>query len=217
MKKNYKPLFCILAFLLIFVLTISSAQAQIHFGIKGGLTLGTVKSLPEFFLEGFPWKTKTGWCGGVFGSFEFLRGVSIQPEVLFIQKGARLVDTEYDFQARFNFDYFEVPILLKIDLELEGAAAVPSMFFGPFFGFNQKANIVMIDPYSRETEDIRDDIQKSEYGITFGLLITQKWGPGHFSVDARYDLGLTNILKPGVGWMESIKTRTWLFMISYSY
>ncbi len=217
MKKNRRWLSYAIIFLLIGGLAVSPSQAQFHFGVKGGLTLGNLKSLPETFLEGFPWKTKRGWAGGVFASFEFLPGISFQPEVLYIQKGARLIDPEYDFEARFNFDYFELPVLLKIDLPIEGLAAVPSVLFGPFFGFSQKASIVMVDPFSKETEDIKADVQKAEYGITIGLLITQKWGPGHFSVDARYDLGLTNILKPGVEWMETIKTRTWVFMIGYSY
>ncbi|MCX8160725.1 MAG: PorT family protein [Candidatus Saccharicenans sp.] len=216
--NRYRPwVFFIISVILFGSLTVTPARAQFHFGVKGGLTLGRLKSLPETFLEGFPWKTKRGWSGGVFASFEFLPGVSIQPEVLYIQKGARLVDPEYDFEAHFNFDSFEVPVLLKINLALEGAAAVPAIFFGPFFGFNQKASIVMIDAYSQETEDIKADVQKSEYGITFGLIFTQKWGPGYFSVDARYDLGLSNILKPGVEWMERIKTRTWVFMVGYSY
>lgn len=217
MKKNRLRLLPAIIFLFIFSLVVSPARAQVHFGLKGGLTLGTVKSLPETFLEGFPWKTKRGWVGGAFASYEFLKGVSIQPEVLFIQKGARLVDSEYDFEARFNFNYVEIPVLLKIDLYLEGAAAVPSFFIGPFFGFNSRANIVMIDPYSKETEDIKSDVEKAEYGLTFGLAVTQKWGPGYFSIDARYDLGLSSILKPGVEWMESLKTRTWVFMIGYSY
>ncbi|MDI6850020.1 MAG: porin family protein [Candidatus Saccharicenans sp.] len=217
MKKNRRWLSYAIIFLLIGGLAASPSRAQFHFGVKGGLALGNLKSLPETFLEGFPWKAKRGWTGGVFASFEFLPGISIQPEVLYIQKGARLVDPEYDFEARFNFDYFELPVLLKIDLPIEGLAAVPSVLFGPFFGFNQKASIVMVDPFSRETEDIKTDVQKTEYGITFGLFISQKWGPGHFSVDARYDLGLTNILKPGVEWMETIKTRTWVFMIGYSF
>ena len=217
MKKYRLRFLPVIIFFFIFSLATSPARSQVHFGLKGGLTLGTVKSFPETFLEGFPWKTKRGWVGGAFASYEFLRGVSIQPEVLFIQKGARLVDSEYDFEARFNFNYVEIPVLLKIDLYLEGAAAVPSFFIGPFFGFNNRASIVMIDPYSKETEDIKSDVEKAEYGVTFGLVVTQKWGPGYFSIDARYDLGLSNILKPGVEWMESLKTRTWVFMIGYSY
>lgn len=180
MKNHRRRLWSFIAFLLIGSLVATPVQAQFHFGVKGGLTLGILKSVPETFLEGFPWKTKRGWAGGVFASFEFLPGVSFQPEVLYIQKGARLVDPEYDFEARFNFDYLEVPVLLKIDLRLEGAAAVPSIFFGPFFGFNQKASIVMVDPTSKETEDIKADVQKAEYGLTFGLVFTQKWGPGYF-------------------------------------
>lgn len=211
----------LILYTLVFTLTITmmvgTARAQFHFGVKGGLTLERVTSVPESFLEGFPWKTKTGWSGGIFGSYEFIKGVHVQPEVLFIRKGARLLDPEYDFEARFNFDYLEIPVLFRIDLELEGAAAVPSIYFGPFFGFNRKANILMIDPYSRETEDLKDDIEKAEYGIALGLMFIQKWGPGYFSVDARYDIGLTNLLKPGVQWMDSIKTKTWMFMIGYSY
>lgn len=217
MKKNRSKLLPVIVFISIFYLVLSPARAQVHFGLKGGLALGTLKSIPEAFLEGFPWKTRQSWAWGAFASFEFLKGVSLQPEVLLLQKGARLVDSEYDFEAHFNFKYLEIPVLLKIDLYLEGAAAVPSLFFGSFFGFNNRASIVMIDPLSRETEDIKSDVEKAEYGVTFGLAVTQKWGPGYLSIDARYDLGLSNILKPGVEWMDSIKTRTWVFLIGYSY
>lgn len=217
MKNNRLSLFPVIVFLLLFSLLISPARAQVHFGLKGGFALGKVKSIPEVFLEGFPWKTRQSWIGGAFASFEFLKGVSLQPEILFLQKGARLIDSEYDFEARFNFNYLEMPVLLKIDLYLEGAAAVPSLFFGPFFGFINQASIVMIDPNSVEKEDIKTDVEKAEYGVTFGLAICQRWGPGFLSIDARYDLGLSNILKPGVEWMDSIKTRTLVFMIGYSY
>lgn len=217
MRKTSRRFLPFFIFLLVLWLRVSPAAAEISFGLKGGLSLGTVKTQPKYLIEGFPWKTKKGLIGGAFISLELLKGLSIQPEVLYVQKGARLVDTEYDFEARFNFEYLEVPVLLKVDLNLEGSAVVPSIFFGPFFSFNNKANVTLIEASLEETEDIKADLEKSEYGLTFGMMLVQKWGPGKFLVDVRYDLGLTNILIPESGWTDTMKTRTWLFMAGYSF
>ena len=219
MRKTCKR--CLPFFLLILFLVLcpgsSVTATEINYGLKGGLSLGKVNTRPEYLVEGFPWKTKTGLVGGAFLSLEVGKGLAIQPEVLFVQKGVRLLDEEYDFEARFSFDYFEIPILLKIDLNLPDSVVVPSIFFGPFFGFNNQAKVTLKEASLEETEDIKADLEKSEYGLTFGLLLTQRWGPGKFLVDIRYDLGLANILIPESGWTDTMKTRTWLFMIGYSF
>ncbi|MGB9892941.1 MAG: porin family protein [Candidatus Saccharicenans sp.] len=217
MKKVTRGIFLTVAVLVLSSLLSSPAYSQINFGFKGGFCLSLVNSRPESFLEGYPWSSKKGLGGGIFFSLGLIKDVSFQPEILFVQKGARIVDSENDFEARFNFNYVEVPVLLKINLRLEDSEVVPSIYFGPFFGFNRTAKIVIKDSYSTETEDIKEDLEKTEYGLAFGLMLSQKWGLGNLVVDIRYDLGLSNILKPGLELAESLKTRTWLFLIGYSF
>jgi len=217
MKKVARGIFLTVAGLILFSLLTFPAPSLVNFGFKGGFSLSTLNSIPESFLVGYPWKIRKDPTGGIFFSLGIIKDVSFQPEILFIRKGARIIDSENNLEVGFNFDYIEIPVILKIDLRLEGSTVTPSLCFGPFIGFNRAASIVIRDPSYTEKQDIKEEVEKTEYGLTCGLLLTQKWGIGKFLVDLRYDFGLSNILKPNLEWAESIKTRTWLIMVGYSF
>jgi len=71
--------------------------------------------------------------------------------------------------------------------------------------------------YPDETEDIKDDIKDTEFGLTFGVGLTQKLGLFRVTLDARYDLGLSNVIEETVVEPSSVKTKTWLFMVGISF
>lgn len=99
-------------------------------------------------------------------------------------------------------------MLLKYNL-ISGGPTVPSVYVGPYIGFNPKAEFVIsVTGYPEEREDIKDDIKNTEYGLTFGVSLTQKLGLFRVTLDARNDLGISNIVEPTVSDPSSIKTRT---------
>jgi len=223
MKKvsiRFIPLLVILLFLIQFALAVPSFSATINYGFKGGFNLGKLTSEPQVFVEGYPWKTKLSFVAGTFISLEIKNSLFIQPEVLYIQKGAKLIDSENKIEARFNLDYIEIPILLKANIklqDLEDSLLVPSIYLGPFVGFNNKANLVLDDGYSKQTEDIKADLKSTEFGMTFGLQLAQPWGAGTFSIEARYDLGLSNVMKSGSELLEKMKTKAVVLMLGYYF
>lgn len=198
-------------------LVVNSGVAAVGYGIKGGLTLGNVKSMPEQFIEGYPWKTYPGLAGGVFVNLGVTRGFSIQPEVLYVQKNTRITIPEHDAEATWHFDYIEIPLLLKYSLGGEGSKIVPAVNAGPFLGFNSKAKMVTRLGQNEETEDIKEDIRSSEYGIAFGAGLATKLGSVKLGLDVRYDLGISDIMKEGVEGPEYVKTRVWLIMLELSF
>ncbi|MDI6846245.1 MAG: porin family protein, partial [Candidatus Saccharicenans sp.] len=177
MKRRMKGTLGFLVALLMLGLVTMPARAGIHFGLKGGLSLANIKSDPPTF-EGFEWKTKQGIAGGASLEIGLIKGFSLQPEILYVQKGAKITANieGMDITLNANIDYIEIPLLLKYNL-ISGGPTVPSVYVGPYIGFNTKAEFVIsITGYPEEREDIKDDIKNTEYGLTFGVGLTQKLG-----------------------------------------
>jgi len=216
MKKLVKGLTVIAVLVLFLVMTTTPSIAGVKFGVKGGLTLANIKSVPETF-QGYKWETKQGLVGGVFAEIGLAGGFSLQPEVLYVQKGAKIPVSEGEITGtlKANIDYIEIPLLFKYNL-ISGGPTVPSVYVGPFVGFNTKGEFVIKANGYEEREDIKDDLKSTEYGLVFGLGLTQNLGVLKLTLDARYDLGLSNIIKEVEG-PESIKTRTWLFMVGVAF
>ncbi|MGQ9800500.1 MAG: porin family protein [Candidatus Saccharicenans sp.] len=218
MKKIMRGFPLVLTLILFLSLTNSPAEAGITFGAKGGFSLANIKTIPENF-EGYKWENKTGLAGGVFMEIGLPGPFSIQPEVLYVQKGAKISFFEGEFSGtlKANIDYIEIPLLLKYNF-ISGGPLSPSVYFGPYFGFNTTAEFVIsIEGQGEEREDIKDDIKNTEFGMVFGLGLTQKLGTIKLTLDARYDLGISNIIEDHVEYPSSIKTRTWLFMVGIAF
>jgi hypothetical protein len=217
MKNLVKGLAVIAVLVLFLVMTTTPSVAGVKFGVKGGLTLANIKSVPETF-EGYKWENKMGLVGGVFAELGLAKGFSLQPEVLYVQKGAKFSFSEGEITgtAKFNVDYVEIPLLLKYNL-ISSGLTIPSVYAGPYFGFNTRARLVFeMEGYPSEYLELKDEIKNTEFGLALGLGVAQKMGLMKLTLDARYDLGLTNIAEEAEG-PESIKTRTWLFMVGLSF
>lgn len=218
MRKEIRVLCLIMASAFLLCLFVKPVSAGIHFGIKGGLTLGNIKTVPDNFM-GYKWQNKRGLAGGIFMEVGLPGPFSIQPEVLYVQKGARVSFTVegIDAEMKVNVDYIEIPLLLKVKL-IPGGLLSPSVYAGPYVGFMRKAEAVISALGYSETEDIKDQLKDTDYGITFGLGLSQSLGVVRVTLDARYDFGIPNIMKIITeDGPESVKTRTWLFLAGISF
>lgn len=166
------------------ILAAPHAFAQgISWGIKGGANLTTVK------FEGETEATSARWSGvgGAFFIVPFHRGVSLQPEILYAMKGARLRAT--GTQPSLLLDYVEVPILARVSARLSGA----KIFFvgGAAPAFRVRARTRTKFSGSTEEIDISDQVERLDAGIVGGAGIEI----GSMLVDARYTFGIMNIDK----------------------
>ena len=75
-----------------FFLLIISANAQNLVGIQGGINFANLSN-PGNLAEGAVWTTRMGFVGGAFASIHIGFGLSLQPEIRFVQKGT---DAEFD-------------------------------------------------------------------------------------------------------------------------
>ena len=216
MKKLSKSLSLVVMTLLLVGLLASPGFSDIKFGVKGGLSLSNLTVKPE--ETAFPFDNKTGVVGGISLNLGLSRMFSVQPEILYVQKGSKASETVegVELTGKYEIDYVEVPLLLNFSFAKPGSSFVPSVYAGPYAGFNARAKIKITGDGESYSQDFKDEIKDTEFGLTFGIGLGKKIGHGKIVLDVRYDLGLTNIAE-GMAEGESVKNKTWLFMLGYCF
>ena len=112
MKKVILPL-------ALFVGVVGTAHAQtgIKYGLKGGYNLATYSGTDSKGSE-----YKSGFTAGVYANFGIADNISVQPEVLFSQKGASIDNFQGLPTTRFKttLEYIDVPVLFRLNTGEDG-------------------------------------------------------------------------------------------------
>lgn len=187
--------------LLLSFLAVASADAQVAFGIKGGLNLTTLNVKdPELSYE-----SKTGYHAGIFLRSRMDK-VAIQPELLlFTQQG----DLESSFfgTARESFTYLSIPVILKF-YPVGGL----NIQLGPQFGFLIDGEREYDNFLSSGTEDITDHYKKSDVSVSVGGGYDFGFGLG---LDVRYNIGVKDINDAADG--QEARSRIFLLSLGWNF
>jgi hypothetical protein len=160
--------------------TAAVASAQIQFGVKAGLnlanlTISGVAPAPTF-------NSKTDFSGGAFASIPLFKSFDLQPEIMYSGQGAST--TESNTTVKLNYGYLNVPVLFKYQHE-SGLFAET----GPQIGFLLSAKATG----GGQTIDTKSETQSTDFSWAFGIGYKIPGISG--GIDARYNLGLTNLAK----------------------
>jgi hypothetical protein len=157
------------------VLCALSTTAQIQFGVKAGVNVSTLTGSD---VSGA--KTKIGFQGGVLVAVPVSDGFWVQPEVNYSMQGAKGTTNFTDFTLSQN--YLNVPVLFKY-VHSSGVFAET----GPQIGYLMSAKVSA----GGNSADVKADYQSVDYGWAFGVGYLLK--SINAGIDARYNLGFTNI------------------------
>jgi hypothetical protein len=190
-----------LLFVSIMLVGVASSYAQVQFsiGLKGGANFASIQVKDAKAT----WDNKTGFHGGAFALFKFT-AFAVQSEIIFSQQGSTVTYNSQDYKA--NFNYVNVPILAKLYL--------PGGFnfqLGPQFGFLTGAESDF-DPISGipGDADLEDYYKNSDVSLGMGI----GWDlPLKITIDARYNLGLTEIDDNGS--LEATKNQVFQLSVGY--
>lgn len=198
------------AVLLTFVFTVS---AQFHSGFKMGLNLGKIKAESTNKYEvnnpglniGIPFNV-------VLTDFKPIQ-LSLQPELLISQKGAKSKNTLDTSMFSQTNNYIEIPVMIKA--RYNKSAFKPFVNLGPYFGY-----YVMnyaISKQGDEWDTVEVDFADSAYENTMdvGMNIGAGFNAGGFLCEIRYGLGFSNYLKSYLGDKIKSKNRILSFTIGY--
>lgn len=186
--------------LLLLLSMAASAQVQFALGVKAGPNFSSINTDAS---AGENYKNRTGFHGGAFALFKLTK-IGIQPELLFSQQGSKVEFTGGDLEQ--NFNYINIPIILKLYL-----AAGLNLQAGPQLGFVSKAEVVQTVNGVTTTTDYRDFVKGNDVGLALGA----GWDlPFGLTVDARYNLGLSNVDDDSSG---SDTAKNQVFQLSLGY
>ena len=162
--------------------TTASAQRKADVGFLGGAAFSTLMGVDDSVSV----RSSTGFAGGVFVGIPVAKSLVIEPEVLYVNKGAGLEDTE----VSLNLNYIEIPVLLRYEFKEDGG---PFAYVGPYVGFVAECS-TSADTLSFPCAD--DNIETStDFGGTIGVGFRKDaWG-----FDIRYDYGFTDAIKDEKG------------------
>lgn len=164
-------------------LAAAPAQAMAQDGgvtLRGGIT--NYSSTVEFLGLSESSGSKLGFAAGISLHRPLSSVFSIQPEVLFVQKGGEDDDPDLGL-AEFTLNYVDIPVHFRVDIPLDGNAR-PFVTAAPFVGYLVSASDTDTD------EDPKDFLKDFNYGLVIGGGVEF----GRLSVQVGYDMGRANIL-----------------------
>jgi hypothetical protein len=208
------------------LLAVTPLQAQdITIGVKGGLNIADLSV--DDPLESADLDTRSAFVGGAYADFGLGGFFSIQPEVLFSQKGA--TETEGDFTAAFKLSYIEIPVLLKARFDIPDSPIRPMLYVAPVVAFESKCEIEAsadgasvsadCDQISELSDGEVPDLKtkSTDFGIGFGGGLDVMAGPVVLTGDVRYTLGLTNINDTSGAEDVDVKNRAWQLFVGVGF
>jgi len=190
------------AFAIALLFTGTIAWAQV--GIKAGVNIASLSKDPGEDEPGdYDAISILGFQGGLTFELPIAGPLALQPELLFIQKGGKsefIITEDNKSINTVTYNYLEIPILLKLKLgSTDGDGAGFYLIGGPYAGYvfggksKQELTILGQTSTSEQTIDYDDEDfneKRVDWGASFGLGVHF----GKLFVDARYNLGINNLL-----------------------
>lgn len=198
----YVRLFFALCLLLLVAVPSSLAQT-LSYSLKAGFSATNISGEVDNDFE-----ARTALSGGFGLGYDFGNGFMIQPEILYLVKGA-YTDTEINttiinpdgssdsfdtpVRARFDLTYIEFPVLASYTLG-QGRLQ-PRVFAGPTVGYNVNASVNVrardSDTYAQSYSD--SSVKTWDYGAVMGIGTDIVVSEERLRVDARFLLGRANV------------------------
>lgn len=160
-----------------FISTLTMAQS-IGIGIKGGPNFAKLSGSQNLSNA---YNNRTGYHFGAYALFKFGK-IGIQPEILYSKQGSNFTISSANMEA--NYDYINVPLLFKLY-----TVAGINIQVGPQLGFASGGQLKSTFNGVTTTTGYSQIIKNNDLSLAMGL----GWDlPFGLSIDARYNLGLSN-------------------------
>lgn len=184
-----------------------SQEKTIRFGIQIGGNISNIESRFTYASSGITYSTKlpsnsiSGITAGVQAEIPLLKDFYLQPELSYIQLGAKNV---YEFstwdstigklELKGILHYVSLPVLVKYKIPKTGAGIFAGPQFSYLAGVTNKINETTIKGKGESN-------YKTDFAAIFGA---EYYLPIGLGASARYQLGISNIQKPEYFNMNSL-------------
>jgi len=172
-----KHSFVIVALLFI-GLAVNAQKTDVHFGVKAGVNIANVK-----VEDAGSYDSKASFYVGGLAHIHLTQHFALQPELMYSGQGGKTTIAGTDYKLKLN--YINVPVLAQY---MVGNGF--RLQTGPQIGFLTTAKTKVND----DETDVKDSFKGTDFSWAFGASYVSTAG---FGVDARYNLGLSDISENG--------------------
>jgi len=144
-------------------------------GVKGGLNVYNINN-----DDNTDYNSRVGFHAGLLGHLHLAPQLALQPEVVYSQQGVKY--NVGNVETRLNLDYINVPLMVQYMFDNGFRLQA-----GPQVGFLLGAK----SKFGSTEIDVKDQLNTVDFGIGAGIGYVHP--PSGFGVDARYNLGLSNM------------------------
>jgi hypothetical protein len=157
------------------LMTVTVNAQHVNLGIKAGLNLYTIHS-----DNNADYNTKAGFHAGLIGHIHLAKQFAMQPEIVFSSQGAKY--TSAGVVTKIQLGYVNVPVMLQYMFDNGFRLQA-----GPQVGFliNAKAET------NNVSADIKNNLNTIDFALGAGVSYVDP--ASGFGIDARYNLGLSDI------------------------
>jgi opacity protein-like surface antigen len=192
---------------------VMAQEKQISFGVKGGVNMANLTYDPK------PTKGPDNLIGLAAGgvlSFNFSPSMSLDGEVLYIQKGYSATSESEGCTSDGKLKITYVSISPMLRFKVPGEGITPYFMGGAEFGILMSAKSTGTYECAGQSEDfnvdVKDSFSGSDMGLTFGAGVEFPTGGSALFVEVRYAMGLSDISKSTDGMDDtndssSVKTK----------
>ncbi|MFN0034999.1 MAG: porin family protein [Saprospiraceae bacterium] len=181
-----------------------TVQSHAQIAVKAGVNFASISesaTIEEY--ESLENKSVAGFQAGLSFDLGLSDFFTIQPELLYIQKGGKAtyaINEDNKIVSRLYYNYVEVPVLAKLKFFNESGSGV-YVLAGPFVGLalsgKVKTTTTLLgntttdeDKFEFDNSEEGDRQRRTDWGMSFGGGVKF----GHVFLDARYNLGINNLL-----------------------
>ncbi len=193
MNRTHRITLAALALTFALSLSANPAGAEVKLGLKAGIVTSQLGS----DLTDLKWRSGVG--GGASLAIDLTPNIALVPEALWLRKGSTFTSTDVviggtnfgNIKTGIDLDYVEIPVLLR--LQTAPSALRLMLVAGPTVGFktNEKLSTTGLVNASLSS----DEIETFDFGAAVGAGVMGSTGGLHWTIEARYEQGLTNVSK----------------------
>lgn len=164
-----------------------------------------------------------GINAGVFAKFQIGSIIALQPEVTFSKKGFVTSWDNSDSSSMLNTSYLDMPLMIEAGLAIGKRFRIFANA-GPNVSYLIKAEEEFYDSMNGETTKTAfnfdvESFERLDVGVNFGggiSLRTRRW---KYTLNARYNMGLKEIMsnKDAMSFVENAKYRVTNISLGISY
>ena len=207
----------LLPFLLFTLLLAHQSNAQ-SFIVKGGFNLSKIYAADEDDTYSDEYDMKPGFHVGGAVEIPINQNFMFEPGIIFITKGVKMEEPDYEISSKANLNYVDIPLLFKASSSNDGGLGFYGAL-GPYIGIGISGQVAMEYDGEEESDDIKfgsdedeDDLKRLDMGISVGGGIEFS----SFQIGVSYDYGLINIATYQ-DYGNKVKNRVLKFTLGYKF